>query len=173
MRWLDKLTDAASENFHVVRQAPWAFGICLLALLIPICALIYWIDDARMDAKYSGTIASKDALIAHLENQLSTRPLPTSGIATLSTTPIPHGQDDISQSGRRAGVGTGVIADLTDNSLMYKRFVVDGRFDATRDFEYRDYVLHLEKADFHTFIVGGVGVRKEAENARAKIVARR
>ena len=56
---------------------------------------------------------------------------------------------------------------------MYKRFVVDGRFDATRDFEYRDYVLHLEKADFHTFIVGGVGVRKEAENARAKIVARR
>jgi len=68
MRWLDKLTDAASENLHVVRQAPWAFGICLLALPIPICALIYWIDDARMDAKYSGTIASKDALIAHLEN---------------------------------------------------------------------------------------------------------
>jgi len=99
--------------------------------------------------------------------------LPTSGIATLSTTPIPHGQDDIFQSGKRAGIGTGVIADLTDNSLMYKRFVVDGRFDATRDFEYRDYVLHLEKADFHTFIVGGVGVRKEAENARAKIVARR
>jgi len=78
MRWLDKLTDAASENLHVVRQTPWAFGICLLALLIPICALIYSIDDARMDAKYSGTIASKDALIAHLENQLSTRPLPTS-----------------------------------------------------------------------------------------------
>jgi len=97
MRWLDKLTDAASENLHVVRQTPWAFGICLLALLIPICAL----------------------------------------------------------------------------TLVYKRFVVDGRFDATRDFEYRDYVLHLEKADFHTFIVGGVGVRKEAENARAKIVARR
>ena len=116
MRWLDKLTDAASENLHVVRQAPWAFGICLLALLIPICALIYWIDDARMDAKYSGTIASKDALIAHLENQLSTRPLSTSGIATLSTTPIPHGQDDIFQSGKRAGIGTGVIADLTDNS---------------------------------------------------------
>jgi hypothetical protein len=52
---------------------------------------------------------------------------------------------------------------------MYKRFVVNGRFDATRDFEYRDYVLHLEKADFHTFMVEASALEKRLRTRAPKL----
>jgi hypothetical protein len=140
-----KLLDHLMQNGRAIRDAPLVF----VAALIIAFGLSFWVSGL----KYDGVLAQKDGTIEglktqvselqdrimSLEQQLAKRPQ-----IQLPSTPPARDPDGIYQLGAQVGSVQFAQVDESRGIVMFGGIVGAVKLNADRDFEYRDFVLHIK-----------------------------
>jgi hypothetical protein len=131
------------QNGRALRDAPLVFVASLLIAF----GLAYWLVGIRyqgvLDQK-TGTIENLKTEIDGLRGQLAARPQPP-----LNQTPL-RDPDGIYQLGAQVGSVQSPQVDETRGMVTFNAIVAATRLNADRDFEYRDFVLHIKSLGAET-----------------------
>jgi hypothetical protein len=139
-----KLLEHLMQNGRALRDAPLGF----VAVLVIAFGLSYWVNGLR----YEGVLAQKDGTIEGLkvrvselkdriivlEQQLTNRPLAQPPSAAPARDP-----DGVYQLDVQVGSAQSPHVDESKGTVTFGGIIGAAKLNVERDFEYRDFILHV------------------------------
>lgn len=140
----DELTALVMREWPVIKEAPTAFGACVLLAGIALGAGWY----GAFQWRYSGTLESKNATIESLSSRVATL---TGDVADLRErlglpAVIPHEEDAIYQDNRIVGRVVGARVDQIAGIATMESITINSSFLVVQNVYFRNLELHMMSA---------------------------
>ena len=136
----------AVREWHVIRNAPAAFAVCLI-VGVTIVELGTW---AAFSWSYGSVIAQKNAIIDGQKERIDGLEAKIKEKTQPPNSPASRDPDGIYQLGVQVGSVLQPNRDESKGIATFGAIVGATKFNAERDFEYRDLVLHIKSLGTET-----------------------
>jgi hypothetical protein len=139
-RLWDWLIEHVMQHGRALRDAPLVF----VAVLVIAFILSSWVNSAR----YEGVLDQKNATIEGLKSQIDN--LRSVSLPQQKPAPAARDPDGIFQMGVQVGSVLQPHSDESKGVATFGAIIGATKFNAERDFEYRDLVLHIRSLGTET-----------------------
>jgi hypothetical protein len=155
---LDRFAEYAGPEWRAVQQAPIAFIVCLCVIAAGMWVVFNW--------AYGSVISQKNAIIENQKTRvdgLEAKIKELQQSAAIPSQPSPlapiRNPDGIYQFGAQVGEVRSAQVDESTGSVTFGSIIGTITFNAERDFEYRDFILHVKSyaAEMRASIAGQTG----------------